>query len=69
MIYEVYFEVFGKKMRTTITSPDKEGVKKVVKDRVIFHKIIKKSDNKVNDEQFIGDQQTFTNLKNIFGMK
>lgn len=70
--YEVYFEIFGKKMKTTITSPDKKGIKKIIKDKIIFHKIVKKCDEPLLDDHakdFIGDEQTFTNLKDIFGMK
>jgi len=37
--YDIYFEVFGKKMRTTITAPNKDVAKQVIKDKIIFHKI------------------------------
>lgn len=43
--YEVYFEVFGKKMKTTILAESEDDAKKKVLDKVVFHKAgIRKND-------------------------
>jgi hypothetical protein len=42
--YEIYFELFGKKMKTTITAPTKDVAKQIVKDKIIFHKIEREPD-------------------------
>jgi len=39
MTYIIYFELFGKKMKTTIDAPNKDVAKQIVKDKIIFHKI------------------------------
>lgn len=71
--YVVYFEIFGKKMKTVITAPDKKGAEKAVKDKIIFHKVVEKkygdTYKKKDVKDFVGNDQTFKNLKDIFRMK
>ena len=57
--YEIYFEVFGKKMKTKVYGENEEKAKKQVLSKVIFHKVAKaKSDfNKAAD--------VFDNIMNI----
>ena len=55
--YMIYFEIFGKKMKTEISAASKEEAKRIMKDKIIFHKIEKISD------------PTVDYLKNIFGIK
>jgi hypothetical protein len=40
MKYTVYFELFGKKMKTTIDADTEEMAKSIIRDKIIFHKII-----------------------------
>lgn len=54
--YKVYFEIFGKKMVTTIWADSREKAKEIVRSKIIFHKIDNKDD-------------TLDNLMNIFGLK
>lgn len=54
--YTVFFELFGKKMKTTVLADSPEQAKQKVKDRIIFHKI-KPADD------------TFNNLMDLFKMR
>lgn len=36
----VYFEIFGKKMKTKILAETKEQAEQQVKDKIIFHKVV-----------------------------
>ena len=56
MKYKVYFEIFGKKMMTEVKAISPEAAKKIIRNKIIFHKI--------KEEEDILDH-----LKNIFGMK
>jgi len=38
--YIVYFEIFGKKMKTKILAESKEKAEQQVKDKIIFHKVV-----------------------------
>lgn len=38
--YTVYFELFGKKMKTKILAESKEDAQNIIKSKVKFHKII-----------------------------
>ena len=55
--YLIYFEIFGKKMKTEIMARDREDAKHKMKEKIIFHKIEKISD------------PTVDYLKNIFRIK
>jgi hypothetical protein len=49
--YTIYFELFGKKMKTTLPATSKENAKEVIRNMIIFHKITTNdSDNKEADE-------------------
>ena len=37
--HEVFFEIGGKKMRCSVCAKDDEESKKLIKDKIIFHKI------------------------------
>ena len=55
--YLIYFEIFGKKMKTEIMARDREDAKRKMKEKIIFYKIEKISD------------PTVDYLKNIFRIK
>jgi len=37
--YNVYFEIFGKKMKVEINAKSKKQAEEIVKSKIIFHKI------------------------------
>lgn len=49
--YIIYFEVYGKKMKTTVFAGSEESAKDIVRSKVVFHKVVKKPDvfNEVSD--------------------
>lgn len=61
MIYKVYFQLYGKKMKINIDADTQEEAKQKIKDSIIFDKIVFVNDN-------INDNDIFENLKNIFGI-
>jgi len=38
--YEVFFEIGGKKMKTTVFAENQSHAKQLVQDKIIFHKIV-----------------------------
>lgn len=42
--YDVYFEIFGKKLKTTVLSDSEDHAKEMVKAAIIFHKVDKSKD-------------------------
>lgn len=44
MKYEVYFEIFGKKMKTTIEANNPKDAEYLVRGKIIFHKVEIKDD-------------------------
>ena len=55
----IYFEVFSRKMRIEIEANSEVEAKKILQDRIIFHKIEEVPKNELND--------LFESFKNIFG--
>lgn len=47
--HKVYFEFYGKKMKTTVLATSKEDARKIVTSRIIFHGVIAENE-KPNDE-------------------
>jgi hypothetical protein len=37
--FDVYFEIFGKKMKATVLAADKMAAENEIKNKIIFHKI------------------------------
>ncbi len=44
--YIVLFEVFGKKMKTTVIATSEKEAKKKVQGRMVFHKVEQKSEDR-----------------------
>ncbi len=63
--YEVWFEVFGKKMKTTVTAENKVDAKIKVSEKIKFHKIEIKKEDVFNDcvDMLDGMNNFLTNLK------
>lgn len=53
----VYFEIYGKKMKTTIPADSKEQAKEAIKSKIIFHKV-------VGEEEDVMEK-----LRDMFNMK
>ena len=47
--YEVYFEIYGKRMKTTVLAESEESAKTVIRNKVVFHKVILKPKDEFND--------------------
>jgi len=43
--YEVFFEIYGKKMKTTVSAISEMMAKEIVKSKLIIHKVEKKSND------------------------
>ena len=41
--FDVYFELYGKKMKATIIAPTEEQAKELVREKIIFHKVKEKN--------------------------
>lgn len=70
--YKVYFEIFGKKMQTTLDAESIEDAKLELFDKIIFHKVVSvdgKPDESTSNKNLFGDMDAFNNIMNIFGMK
>ena len=50
--HKIYFELFGKKMCTTVTANSRDQAKEIIREKIIFHKI-EVAKNK--DDDFIDD--------------
>jgi|FLOH01.1.fsa_nt_gi hypothetical protein len=50
--YEIYFEIYGKKMKCIISATSEENAKYLVMSKIVFHKIkilkSKKTDNSID---------------------
>ena len=55
MKYTIYFELFGKKMKTTVDAKSIEDAKQQVRNKILFHKI--------------EPDENIDFLKNIFNIK
>lgn len=47
--YLVYFEIYGKKLKTTVLAHDKNEAKYLVKERINFLKIVEVTEEVKND--------------------
>jgi len=58
----IYFEIFGKKMKTTVDAINNSEAEKQVRDKIIIHKII---DVKESNTNIFGSDDTFNDLKDL----
>ena len=61
--YTIYFEIYGKKMRTTVSAENKEKAKDVVRNKIYFH-IVEEIKKPPPD-----DHDTLNDLFGVFGIK
>ena len=66
--FEILFELFGKKLKTTIEADSISHAKSIIKEKIIFHKITEVDDDQ-DIKDFIGSDATLNNLKDILGIK
>ena len=62
--YDIYFEIFGKKMKTTISARSPAEAKEKIISKIKWHKI-----NKTIKDNLNTDNEVFETLKDIFKMK
>lgn len=65
--YKVYFEIYGKRLKTTVIANNLEDAKQIVKDKIVFHKIDDEDDLFLKKDGLPPDNIDF--LKNILGIK
>lgn len=65
--YIIYFEIFGKKMKTIIEADSKKEAKQKVKDKIIFHKII--GENEGVNEGVKNQNLDLDRLKDFLGIR
>lgn len=46
--FDVYFEICGKKLMTTIFSESEEKAKQIVRNKIVFHKVVPKPNDDFN---------------------
>ena len=54
--YDVYFSIYGKKLKTTVLAPNEGEAMEYVRSKLLFHKITPKQDDHLEQ------------LKNILGL-
>ena len=64
--YDVYFELYGKKLRTTIIADSEAHAQEIVKNKIIFHKVSK---SQIQEEKPFDSSDIFESFKDIFGGK
>ena len=42
--YTVYFELFGKRMKTQVTATSEENARQIIRNKIIFHDVQKEDD-------------------------
>ena len=55
--FTVYFEIYGKKMKTTVTAESEIEARILIRNSITFHKVV------------LSEDSTLRNLKDIFGIK
>jgi hypothetical protein len=56
MEFKVYFELYDRKMSTKVIADSEAAAKQKIKDKIIFHKVVKEETNTDLDEllNFLG---------------
>lgn len=47
--YDVYFEIYGNKMKATILAESEVAAKEAIKNKIAFHKVVLKPKDDFND--------------------
>lgn len=63
-LYEVKFEIYGKKLKVSVQAESKTDAKRIVRRDIVFHSV--EAVSSVRDPQFLGDKDVFNHLMNIF---
>jgi len=66
MNYQVYLELYSKKLRVTVDAISANDAIKQVKAALIIHKVVKVDEDRGRD---IGDDLTVEMLKDLFNLK
>ena len=73
--YLVYFEIYGKKLKTTVEAIDESDAKSIVAEKIIFHKIVPIETNEHDNDDYgdafnkmFGSDETLNNLMDMLGI-
>lgn len=44
--FTIYFELYGKKMKTEVMALSERSAQEIIKQKIVFHKIVEKKDAK-----------------------
>ncbi len=61
--YTIYFEIYGKRMKTDVMAENEEKAKELIKSKIIFHRVEKPKDE-FNDAKDMMDD-----IFNLLGVK
>lgn len=61
--YTLYFEVFGKKMKTQVMAESEEKAKEAIKNKIVFHKVEKSNDEFNKAVDLMDDMLNFLGSK------
>ena len=65
--YEILFEIFNKKMKTTIIATSEEQARSILMGKIIFHKVNKKVDSKdMDSDEMLGKFKDLFSSDNPF---
>ncbi len=59
MLYTVYFEIYGKKLKTKVSAKSQDDAKQLIRNQIIFHKI----EAKIEEDKAVRD------LMDMLGMR
>jgi hypothetical protein len=62
--YDVYFEIYGKKMKAKVFADSMTEAKMKITEKIIFHKIVPNPNDEFNEASDILDQ-----MSDMFGFK
>jgi len=67
--YRVYFEIYEKRLKTTVKAKNQEHAKQIIKDKIIFHKIDSDEDDLFLREDDVPPDDDLDYLKKMLGIK
>lgn len=68
--YDVYFEIYGKKMKATVKADSPAQAKEIIKSKINFHKISDACQHRIREQGHIREGcPTVEELAKMMGMK
>lgn len=63
--YKVYFEIYGKKMKTTVEAKTAEQAKELIRNKIQFNHIALDDLGKLEDFDFLKDESAINMMKDF----